>query len=412
MPPDFGIVRSLTRHLKQFWYACVHRLCVRIFFERVTLLQREHLPASGPTLYLGLHRNGAVDGFVYQQVLPRAIFLISTQLRRGLFARLFFHGITVARKTDEEDRRHNDEALRECLQLLNGGGELFIFPEGTSSLGACHLPFKSGAARLALDALERGIPLHIVPLGIHYERAWAFRSNVEVVIGEPIDTVFPPDSSPLGRLKEMKRRIVTALESVGANFSSSEAQEHAQRIASAATLGTTRSYFSALKSLEAGAPESLLAQCQELTSQLTPRRLRLDDDLPACPMESWPLALLQLLTPGPIVLAGALINLPPLFLGWLAAHVLADDRNVIALWRILVGVPVFVIWFVAINLGLAFLAGGGWVLAYILLTGAALKLFGHTRRLAVAVWDRLAHRDLASRVRQFHQSVQQTFAHP
>jgi len=140
MQTDFGVARFCSSHLKQFWYACLHWLCVRIFFERVTVLQREHLPERGPTLYVGLHRNGAVDGFVYQQVLPRAVFLISTQLRRSVFARLFFHGIAVARKGDDEDRSHNGEALRECIQLLNGSGELFIFPEGTSSLPAQAAP--------------------------------------------------------------------------------------------------------------------------------------------------------------------------------------------------------------------------------------------------------------------------------
>ena len=34
-------------------------------------------------------------------------------------------------------------------ELLAAGGEVMIFPEGTSSLGPHHLPFKSGAASIA-----------------------------------------------------------------------------------------------------------------------------------------------------------------------------------------------------------------------------------------------------------------------
>ncbi|EDY19185.1 phospholipid/glycerol acyltransferase [Chthoniobacter flavus Ellin428] len=276
-------VRYGIGRIKQSWYACLHWLCVRIYFDRVTAHHPEHLPESGPTLYVGLHRNGAVDGFVYQQVLPRAIFLISTQLRRSFLARLFFHGIAIARKSDDEDRSHNDEALHECLHLLNGGGELFVFPEGTSSLGPHHLSFKSGAARLALGALERGIPLRIIPIGIHYERAWAFRSEVEVVIGEPIATGFSADCSNLGRLKEMKRRIASALESVGANFPSTETQENAERIACVATLWTPCNYFSALKSLEAGASGSVLSHWQELAPQFAVPRMLLYQGFPAVP---------------------------------------------------------------------------------------------------------------------------------
>jgi 1-acyl-sn-glycerol-3-phosphate acyltransferase len=407
-----GLVRSGASCLKRLWYTSLHWLCARTYFEQITVLHLPHLPESGPTLYVGLHRNGAVDGFVYQQVLPRAIFLISTQLRRSFFARLFFHGIAVARKGDEEDRSQNDDALRECLQLLTGGGELFIFPEGTSSLGPRHLPFKSGAARLALDALDRGIPLRIIPLGIHYERAWAFRSKVEVVIGKPIATEFPPDSSNLAHLKEIKQRITTALESVGTNFSSTATQEDAQRIASAAALRTPCSYFSALKSLESGVPEPLLYHWRELTPQITARCVLLYQDVPLFPVGPCTLTLLPLLALGPLVLAGALVNAPPLFLGWLAARKFADGQNVIALWRILVGLPAFLVWFAIVNLSLAFFANWAWVIAYTLLTVAALKLLSPAQKLAVATWNGLTHQDLAPRVKEFHQSVRQTFAHP
>ena len=120
------------------------------------------------------------------------------------------------------------------MQLLADGGELIVFPEGTSSLGPRHLPFKSGAVRIALDALAGGVPLRIVPLGIHYEGAWAFRSKVEVAVGESVSTELPAGLSELGRLKELKRRVTTALESVGTNFTSDEAQQNAERVAYAA----------------------------------------------------------------------------------------------------------------------------------------------------------------------------------
>ncbi len=396
--------------MKRIWYACWHWLCVRVYFERITVLHPERVPASGPILYVGLHRNGAVDGFVYHQVVPRGVFLISTQLRRSFFARLFFCGIAVARKSDEEDRSHNDEALRECLQLLSNGGELFVFPEGSSSLGPRHLPFKSGAARIALDALARGMPLRIVPLGIHYERAWAFRSRVEVVVGEPIAMEFQVGLSPRAQLGEMKRRITFALESVGTNFPSTEAQENAQSVACAAVVWTPGSYFSALKSLEAGVPESVSSEWRNLQLQLARRRMLLHQGVPLFPVGPWMFSALLLLGLGPIVLAGAVVNAPPLFLGWLAARKFADDRNVIALWRTLVGLPVLVVWFDAVAISLTLSAGWVWALGYVLLTIAALQSFYRVKKLGVAVWNGLAHRDLASRVRAFRQSILQSLA--
>lgn len=396
--------------MNRLWYACCHWLCARVYFERITVLHAERLPHGGPILYLGLHRNGAVDGFVYRWVVPRGVFLISTQLRRSLFARLFFCGIAVARNKDEEDRSQNDAALLQCVQLLANGGELFVLPEGTSSLGPRHLPFKSGAASMALNALGQGVPLRIVPLGVHYERAWAFRSKVEVVVGKEISTELPAGLSALGRLKEMKRRMNTALEAVGANFASAEEQENAERLAYAATLGTPRTYFDSLKQLEAGVPEAVLARWRELEPQLISRRALLHQGVPLFPVGPWILYALLVLVLGPIVLAGAMVNLPPLLAGWLAARQFADDRNVIALWRVLVGLPLFVIWFSLVTLLLAFFAGWWWALGSVLLTLAALKSIYRAKKLAVAVWNGLAHGALAQRAHEFHQSVLQTIS--
>jgi hypothetical protein len=262
-----------------------------------------------------------------------------------------------------------------------------------------------------LDALGRGIPLRIVPLGIHYESAWEFRSKAEVVVGDPIATEFPIELSQQARLKEIKRRITAALESVGANFSSTEAQAEAERIACAAALRTHGSYFAALKSMETGVPESLLSDWRELAAQLAARRVLLHQGVPLFPLGPWMLDMALLLALGPIVLAGALVNAPPLLLGWLAARKLAADRNVIALWRILVGLPLFLFWFGAMNISLAFFVGWAWALAYSLLTGATLKSLHRAKKLGVAVWNGIARRDLAPRAHEFYHAALQSLAH-
>ncbi|MBS1135262.1 MAG: hypothetical protein H6R02_2403, partial [Burkholderiaceae bacterium] len=74
------------------WYVGMARLCRWLYYSRVSVLGREHIPAGGPVLFVALHRNGAVDGCVYASVLPQAVFMISTQLRRSLPGRVFFTG--------------------------------------------------------------------------------------------------------------------------------------------------------------------------------------------------------------------------------------------------------------------------------------------------------------------------------
>jgi hypothetical protein len=55
-----------------------------------------------------------------------------------------------------------------------------------------------------------------------------------------------------------------------------------------------------------------------------------------------------------------------------------------------------------------FLGGWWWLPGYALLTFAGLELLYRAKKLAVAVWNGLAHRGLARRAREFHQTVLQT----
>ena len=159
----------------------LHGLLRTVWFRRIRVLGAERLPAARPVLWLGLHRNGALDGFVYAGVAPRAEFLIAAQLRRGWVARLFFEGIEVVRGKDDGDRSANAAALEGAAALLARGGEIGVFPEGTSDLGPRVLPLHAGAAHLLLGALAAGTRPAVIPLGLHYERAWCFRDSVEIV---------------------------------------------------------------------------------------------------------------------------------------------------------------------------------------------------------------------------------------
>ena len=119
---------------------------------------------------------------------PCAAYMVSAQLQRSWVGRKIFPGIGVARRKDRDRAIHADNhlATQRCVSHLAAGGHLFILPEGTSSLGPRHLPFRSGALVIALEALKRGLPLHVVPVAVNYECAWEWQSRVEVVIGEPM----------------------------------------------------------------------------------------------------------------------------------------------------------------------------------------------------------------------------------
>lgn len=392
--------------MSDLWYRGFHALCNWLYFARIEVVHAERLPKAGPVLYLGLHRNGAVDGFVYHSVLPQATFLISKQLRANPLGHLFFDGIEVVRAKDEGDRGANVEALQHCVSHLQQGGQLFVFPEGTSSLGPKHLPFKSGAVQLLNEYLTRtGGEIQVVPLGIHYECAWGFQSKVQVVVGEPIDITMPASATPLGRIKELKRRMQAALETVGINVETEAQLDTIQRLAYVSTLGTGRSYFQTLKSLEKAILPEIHNAGQQLERAMLGHRLLRHQGVPLFPMASVWAYLVLLLLLAPIVGSAMVINFLPLGAAAFAGWKLPDDRNVISLWRILVGVPLFILWVVGV-LVVALVTGKLlWFGLYVLVTVLGVKLYYRVKKLAVAVHNGLRHPGIRAQALSFRQTV-------
>jgi 1-acyl-sn-glycerol-3-phosphate acyltransferase len=391
--------------MSEAWYSILSRFIVRLYFSRVLLIHPERRPAKGPVFYVALHRNGAVDGFVFSKVLNDPTFLISTQLTRSWFARLFFHGIPVTRTQDEGSRKENQAGISRCVDHLCAGGNLLVFPEGTSSLGPRHLPFKSGAARILLDyADRRGEPLQVIPAGIHYECPWAFRSRVEVVLGEPIHLELDR-VEPTKRLVEIKRLIKGGLEEVGINVESDEQQDRIQRLAYVATLATARSYFESLKALEPGVPVVVADAESRVNAICAGQSLRLHQGVSLVPMSGLWIYVLALVVYAPVVLAALIINLPPVLAGWWAGRKLSDDKNVISLWRILIGFPAFVAWVAALSIVLVFERKFLWLGIYGITTWLGLTLYYRVKKLTVAVYNGIRFPQLVPQLLAFRQIV-------
>jgi 1-acyl-sn-glycerol-3-phosphate acyltransferase len=389
------------------WRRWLYGFIIGVYFERITAVHSDRAPKSGPVLYLGLHRNGAVDGFVYNHALHNPVFMISTQLRKSWFARLFFDGIAVTRTKDEGNHSENESALNQCLDHLRAGGALFVFPEGTSGLGPRHLPFKSGASWLLLDYLETNgaAPLQVVPVGIHYEQPEAFRARVEVVIGERIPTDLPVNASRMERLKILKKRMQMALEDVGINVPTEQYQATIERIALAATLGTKRSYFKTLKTLEKAILTQMADELQEMEQVFSGANVWCYQGVPLFPIGPVFLCIGELIVLVPLVVAAIILNLPAFLAGWYAGKKFPDGRNVISLWKILVGVPLFAIWSAGCVLTSLFLGKFEFLAAYLGVTLIGLKFYCRLKKVAVAVLNALRQPSLKNRVLKFHQTV-------
>ncbi|MFE1084995.1 lysophospholipid acyltransferase family protein [Brevibacterium sediminis] len=168
-------------------------------------------PARRPRLIIASHRNGAIDGHQVLAAFPHAQFLVSIQLLRHWFLRLFIAGIPVVRPKDVEryglDPASVASPVEAGLAHLRRGGDLGIFPEASSDWGHRPQPYKSGAARIACALIEDGIDVEVIPVGLFYSTPDRFRSRAEVVRGRAVTI---PDRD--GReVKEWEAAVASAM---------------------------------------------------------------------------------------------------------------------------------------------------------------------------------------------------------
>ena len=345
---------SLPRRgaMHRLWFqGALPWLIVRGFLGRVTVTGQERIPACGPVVFVGLHRAGLVDGWVHAHALPRrTVFLVAAARQRPLL-RLLVAGIPVARRQDGGDAGRgqalNRAALDECRAELAAGRTVFVFPEGTSSLGPRHLPFQPGAALLARSCPEAVV----VPLAIHYVSPAQVGTAVEIVVGQPFR--MPPGETPAGA----QAAVTAALEAVAVEFPDRAAQLRAEAAARAAWRAGG-SYAAALRApLDGG--------CLPGPGRWSGLR-------------------------GLVGVTSAFLNAPVILAQALAGRWLADGDNVVLLWKVLVGLPAQIVWSAGFMLTMSLYGCPALAAAYALLMALRLALpagqGGHFGSLSLRAW--------------------------
>lgn len=207
-PPSRTRGQALWRHF------C--RLMVKVFYRRVEFHGAENIPRDGAVLLCANHVNALVDAVVVQAASPRPIHPIA---RSGLFRSPFLRpilrtiqAVPIYRRRPVEDGADsvapatavkNEDSFRRCFEYLQGKRVILIFPEGQSHSDPRLRALKTGAARLALGAVEHhGRLPQIVPVGLTFTHKGRFRANVLVQFGPPIDCEaaaapeIPPEHRP------------------------------------------------------------------------------------------------------------------------------------------------------------------------------------------------------------------------
>ena len=182
-----------------------------LYYRRVDILGTPC--RDRPTLYLLSHRNGAIDGIVYQKALGDTPSLISVQLLRGPL-RLLFDGIPVVRGKDRARYGIPADAVAApvaaAIAQLRAGGSLALYPEGTSDWGYRPLPYHSGMAVIVAQLRAAGADFVVQPAAAYYSKPDGFRSRVSLNMGAP----FTPQGESVA---ELQNELAAALDAVSVN---------------------------------------------------------------------------------------------------------------------------------------------------------------------------------------------------
>jgi 1-acyl-sn-glycerol-3-phosphate acyltransferase len=392
---------------------------VRFYYPRIAVESAERLPASGPVLLVANHPNSLIDPVLLGVVARRPVRLLA---KAPLFAIPVFGralraaGMIPAYRGADDPRsvkRNLDSLAVAARALAEHDAVVGIFPEGKTHDAPRLAPVKSGAARLARQALAAGAKnLLVVPVALNYERKEKFRSAVLVRVGEPVDVAawfadhggdehaaMRALTAELDRrlrrelidlddpawenllddvewlLPRQSRRVAAGLDAVRLRKQVADALNHFHRVdpeRAHAAAARVSAHAAALHDLGLDAGARLL---HERGPRLFFRLLR--DALGAC-------------AGGAFALWGLALHLIPFTVSRLVAALLGrGDRATLALWRLLFGAFLLLGWHAFLALAAAAYFQP-WVVVLLCALAPASALFGlrwfRTQRARARAW--------------------------
>jgi hypothetical protein len=328
--------------------------------------------------------------------------MVASNLIKNPIAKLFFSGIEVMRRGDEDSAFSNRRGIDLAVSHLARGDSLFIFPEGTSTLGPRHLEFMKGAALVASRVFKLRRDVVIVPLSVRYfsPRLWGGDAEVEVGRALSLEKISGDDTLP--DIRRIHDAITLAMESLAPDFASEEQLEDAAALASMMPSDGppySRAIYLAAKMLEGGLGNPWQtykresAACKKWRGYAPfPERSLLNE-------------IASFLLTGFLVLSAVLMNIPAVLAGACAGRRFPDGPNVVLLWKPLAGITVFLI-YSPILWGMLLWMGCGWgIFMHIGLTVLGCKTAESFRKSYASLWNLCFHRHLRQKFVNFKEML-------
>jgi glycerol-3-phosphate O-acyltransferase / dihydroxyacetone phosphate acyltransferase len=347
------------------------RKLVLLYYSRIYVTNRELVPDSGPVLFVANHANSLLDAVMVGRTARRPVHFLA---KAPLFTIPVFgpalHALGMVpayrARDDASQVLKNADSIAQTAACLVKGEAVGIFPEGKSHDQPAIEQVRTGAARIASQAISNGgEDLKIVPVGINYERKERFRSTVWVNVGPPIPAkVWLNGGEERKAVRELTGEIERRLKQVAVHLDEPswevvledlealhppprESRDALSLLQQRKHIADAMNHFRAKGSAHAELVGDLLQNHHE---GLEAAGLNIHSDFLHY---RGILLVLRLLARGfmyalsfVLGIPGTLHHLLPFGVTrWLAGMLQAPGRSTIALSRLLIGIPVYAIWY-------------------------------------------------------------------
>lgn len=411
-----------------------------MFYRRVDVIGVERIPRTGPLIVAANHHNALVDGVLLLAVLPRRLVsvakapLFSNPLI-GPFLRLIGALPVHRRQEGGTDPARNAALFEASSATLRSEQAILIFPEGVSQPEPQLMPLRTGAARMLLAAEGDGVgPVTLLPVGLMFHEPGTFRTGWALVsVGEPVpaaDCVALARAEPEEAARRLTARLGEAMRGLIALVDDRQTLrlvEHAERLWRQERGGewdataradwrrrATRAYRY-LSRHDPGRISLLRGQMERYIKDLDEAGLRtavlLKPPAPSVALRYAGAQLAALLGGLPLALWGLASHALPYWLTWAAARLLRPSGDVEATYKLVAGVVLYPLAWIAEAWLLWRVGGGGWLALFLVLlvpggffalswSERLRRLYRETHALLRLVLDRDLARHLAERRRE------------
>jgi 1-acyl-sn-glycerol-3-phosphate acyltransferase len=252
------------------------------YFRKLRVTGRENIPWKGPLIFAINHQNALLDALLLSVISIRnPHFMTRADVFRSGFLNKFLRGLKmlpIYRIRDGFDSIKKNEATFEAANtILQNGGAVGIFPEGSHSLTHRIRPLKKGVARIAFMAEENaGFTLNtkVIPIGIQYESYFYPEGRTLISFGKPIavsdfENIYLEDKNK--GIDQLLSRITRDLKALIVNIESTDYDNvlqsyKKQRIFRSNLVEQLKADQQLISAIECGTPFNLSRQKQNILS--------------------------------------------------------------------------------------------------------------------------------------------------